>query len=66
MNRVEEITLDTTVNEAVQRVPALLTFFARYGIDSCCGGALPIREAAKRHGLHPETLLDRLHHAALV
>jgi regulator of cell morphogenesis and NO signaling len=54
------ITAETTVNEAIRRVPASLAVFAGCGIDSCCGGALPIGEAARRHGVDAGALLERI------
>jgi iron-sulfur cluster repair protein YtfE (RIC family) len=54
------ITAETTVNEAVLRVPASLAVFSACGIDTCCGGSLAIGEAARRHGLDANALLGRL------
>lgn len=54
------LTPGTTVNEAVQRFPETLAVFSEAGIDACCGGALPIDEAARRHGLDVPLLLRRL------
>jgi iron-sulfur cluster repair protein YtfE (RIC family) len=54
------ITAETTVNEAVLRVPASLAVFSACGIDACCGGSLAIGEAARRHGLDANALLERL------
>lgn len=51
---------DLTVNEIVRLHPATLPVFRQYGIDSCCGGALPVREAAARHGADPGALLEAL------
>jgi regulator of cell morphogenesis and NO signaling len=58
MSDTSEITLDTTVNDAVLKSPVALAIFARHGIDTCCGGALPIREVARRHHLDAEKLLE--------
>jgi uncharacterized protein (DUF2249 family) len=55
---------DTTVNEVVQLVPAALGVLGGYGIDTCCGGNLPIGEAAKRHGASWEELTGRIRSAA--
>lgn len=59
------ITADMTVNETVQRYPDTLPHFAALGIDTCCGGAKPIQEAARRHGADPDQLLARLNEAAV-
>ncbi len=59
------ITGATTVDEAVRLFPATLPLFAELGIDTCCGGAKPVEEAARRHGADPDALLARLNLAAL-
>jgi iron-sulfur cluster repair protein YtfE (RIC family) len=58
------ITPDTLVNEAVRSFPATLPLFAALGIDTCCGGAKPVEEAARRHGADPVALLARLNEVA--
>ena len=55
-----EITLDTTVNVAVLLNPAALAIFAEHGIDTCCGGPMPIREVARRHCLDAVKLVQSL------
>ena len=54
------IRMDMTVDEVIQRFPAAVAVFKRFGIDACCGGALPIREAARRHGKDEKELLAAL------
>ncbi len=50
-------TRDTlTVNEIIRCWPATVAVFDRFGIDACCGGAVPPAEAAARDGADPETL----------
>ena len=49
-----------TVNEAIRLHPATVGVFNEFGIDACCGGAVPIREAAVRDGADPQVLLDAL------
>ena len=51
------ITAGTTINEAILRVPGSVAVFQRYGLDACCGGGLPIAEAARRHGLDGEEVV---------
>jgi iron-sulfur cluster repair protein YtfE (RIC family) len=53
-----------SVNEAVRLYPATVAVFARAGIDACCGGSLPIEEAATRHGIELRALLAALETAA--
>lgn len=54
--------LDRTlsVNETVARFPQTIAVFNRMGIDSCCGGALPLDDAARREGVDPDALFDAL------
>ena len=58
-----EITLDMTVNAIVQESPDTLQIFQTYGIDTCCGGALPIREVAAKHSIDPVELVKALEYA---
>jgi hypothetical protein len=48
------------VKEVVRLFPATLPVFAAYGLDACCGGVHPVREAAQHKGLDPERLLAEL------
>lgn len=57
-----ELARDLTVNGVVQQYPATLEVFRRHGIDSCCGGALPVSEAAQRHGVDADELWAELLH----
>lgn len=50
----------TTVNDMIRRHPATVEVFRRYGIDSCCGGALAVSAAAERHGVDPALLWSAL------
>lgn len=49
-----------TVNELIRQFPAAVKVFNEFGIDACCGGAVPIRFAAERDGADPEALLSAL------
>ncbi|HEX6134676.1 MAG TPA: DUF542 domain-containing protein [Longimicrobiales bacterium] len=42
--------MQMTVNDAIRRFPRTVEIFNRYGIDACCGGAVPVAEAAARDG----------------
>ncbi len=53
-----------TIGEIVRRYPATLAVFNAHGLDACCGGALPLAEAAERHGLDLAELLAALVRAA--
>jgi regulator of cell morphogenesis and NO signaling len=54
------ITADTPINEAIQQYPETVRIFNEAGLDTCCGGALPIGEAAKKHNLDVSALLEDL------
>lgn len=49
-----------TVNEVLLRHPGTVKVFNAFGIDSCCGGAATLRDAARDSGLLPETLVFAL------
>ncbi|MFL5384113.1 MAG: DUF542 domain-containing protein [Longimicrobiaceae bacterium] len=51
---------EMTVNETIQRFPRTAAVFNAHGIDSCCGGALPVAQAAARHGIPLPELLKAL------
>lgn len=53
-----------TVNEAIRLFPATVEVFNRFGIDACCGGSVPITEAAARDGVDEGALLEALEEAA--
>lgn len=53
----------TTVHETVGRVPGAAEVFRRFGIDTCCGGDLPVAVAAEHHEADLERLLDALEEA---
>ncbi|HEU5209939.1 MAG TPA: DUF542 domain-containing protein [Longimicrobiales bacterium] len=57
------ITADRTVNEVVRMHPVTVAVFNRFGIDSCCGGASSIQDAAVRDGADPDELLAALNQA---
>lgn len=52
-----------TLNEVVRRYPAALGVFNARGLDTCCGGGLPVAEAARHHGLDLAELLAALEQA---
>lgn len=60
---VETVLTNLTVNEAIRRWPRTVEVFNRFGIDACCGGAVPIADAAARDGADVEELMRELMHA---
>ncbi len=61
-----EIELDCqwTVGQVIERYPATAAVFNRFGLDTCCGASVSVREAAHRDGVEGETLCAALHEAA--
>jgi regulator of cell morphogenesis and NO signaling len=49
-----------TINAIVARYPAALPILQRFGLDTCCGGALPLATAAAHHALDVRALLEAL------
>jgi len=42
---------EDTLNAIVAHYPQTLPVLQRFGLDTCCGGALPLHTAAQHHGL---------------
>lgn len=53
-----------TVNDAIKLYPSTIGVFSKFRIDSCCGGAVAIEEAAKRDKADLNELLKKLNEAA--
>jgi iron-sulfur cluster repair protein YtfE (RIC family) len=49
-----------TLNELVARAPEALPVLRRFGLDTCCGGALTLVVAARHHGIVLDELLAAL------
>lgn len=56
----KEIEAKTVINQAILNYPNTLPVFAKYGIDSCCGGAHTIAEATQAHKLDTKKVLEEL------
>lgn len=50
----------TSVNAVLRQSPASLEIFNRFGVDTCCGGGLPLAEAARAAGVPLGELLAAL------
>lgn len=61
----DKITKDMVVNDAIRLYPETVGVFTDFGIDSCCGGAATIEEAAKRDGADLDSMLRMLNEAAI-
>ncbi len=59
-----KITADIIVNDCIRDFPKTIGIFTQFNIDSCCGGAVSIEEAAKRDGADLDALLAALNEAA--
>jgi iron-sulfur cluster repair protein YtfE (RIC family) len=49
-----------SLNAIVAHYPRALAVLQRFGLDTCCGGALPLRTAAEHHNLNLDELLAML------
>jgi regulator of cell morphogenesis and NO signaling len=49
-----------TINAIVADYPAALPVLQRFGLDTCCGGALPLATVAAHHALDVQALLAAL------
>lgn len=58
--RLDRIDADATVAELVTRVPARARVFEGHGIDYCCGGRVPLRDAAAERGIDLDEMLEEL------
>ena len=56
------LTIDTpvTVNDVLANHPEAVSVFIEFGIDACCGGDVPLEEAARRDGANAQALIDAL------
>jgi len=51
---------DSRVGQIAVALPISTRVFARYGIDYCCGGGVPLAEACESRGLDAESVLDEI------
>lgn len=58
------ISKDDIVNDIIRLYPNTIGVFNEFQIDSCCGGAATVEEAALRDKADPEKLLARLNEVA--
>lgn len=56
----EMISVERTVSDLVVERPARSRVFERFGIDYCCGGGVPLREACEVAGVEPEEVILEL------
>ena len=63
MSDVIQLDPSLTINEIVARHPETIAVFNRFGMDTCCGGGVPVHEAALRDGLDLDDILAALRDA---
>ncbi|HET7372617.1 MAG TPA: DUF542 domain-containing protein [Gemmatimonadaceae bacterium] len=63
MSDVIQLDPSLTINEIVARYPETIAVFNRFGMDTCCGGGVPVDEAARRDGLNLDQILAALRDA---
>jgi regulator of cell morphogenesis and NO signaling len=51
---------DSTVGELAVEHPLATRVFARHGIDFCCGGGKPLREACETRGLDTDMVVEEI------
>jgi regulator of cell morphogenesis and NO signaling len=54
------ITPTQTLNQIVALAPQTLPILQRFGLDTCCGGGLPLQTAVAHHQLKLEEVLAAL------
>ncbi|KXH83848.1 iron-sulfur cluster repair di-iron protein [Sporosarcina sp. HYO08] len=53
-----QLTLDTQVSDIVNELPQSADLFRSLRIDFCCGGKVPLKDAAEERNLNPEEVLN--------
>jgi regulator of cell morphogenesis and NO signaling len=64
MTEGQKVTKELVVNDCIKLYPNTIGVFTKFNIDSCCGGAVSIEEAARRDGAELEALMTALNEAA--
>lgn len=59
-----KVNKEMIVNDCIKQFPKTIGVFTQFHIDSCCGGAVPIEDAAKRDGAPLNDLMAALEAAA--
>lgn len=54
------VTATATLNDLVAHYPQMLPVLQRFGLDTCCGGSLPLQTAVEHHGLDLAQVLAAL------
>ncbi|HLR92455.1 MAG TPA: iron-sulfur cluster repair di-iron protein [Atopostipes sp.] len=57
---MSQLTIDTQVADIVNTFPESMDLFQELRIDFCCGGKIPLKEAAEKQNIAPEDVLSRI------
>lgn len=57
---VQYIDPSETLNEIVAQHPQTMPVLQRFGLDTCCGGALPLHVAIEHHELNLDEVVAAL------
>jgi regulator of cell morphogenesis and NO signaling len=60
----DKVTKEMVVNDCIKLHPNTIGVFTKFHIDSCCGGAVSIEDAAKRDGARLDELMAAINAAA--
>ena len=60
---VQRIDCSLSVNDLMAYYPSTLHVFNRFGVDTCCGGALSVEEAVRANDLDAAALCAALREA---
>jgi iron-sulfur cluster repair protein YtfE (RIC family) len=60
MSQTTTIDPAVTVRETIAQHPETKDVFAKYGVDTCCGSGVPIRDAIHRDGADGDALMEEL------
>lgn len=58
---MSSLTIDTRVSDIVTALPQSADLFRSLRIDYCCGGKIPLKEAAEQRNLNPSEVLNSIH-----
>ncbi len=64
MTEGQKVAKELIVNDCIKLYPNTIGIFTKFNIDSCCGGAVSIADAARRDGAELEALMTALNEAA--
>lgn len=60
----DKVTKEMIVNDCIRLHPNTIGVFTKFHIDSCCGGAVSIEDAATRDGARLDELMTAINEAA--